>query len=814
MRVVKSILRWFFALQAVGFLVAAVFIVSMVVSLRSQGSTQGSFVDTHHLLGPIAVWAMVAFFVALGPIFAAAWWITRTPRAKPSPWAIVASGFNVFLGVLFIWGSRFSPSHIKSSPTGGFWCLAFGLAGLFVFSRRELQPDPALAKPKAASVAGDRTSIWTRHAVTALSTVAQIAAIFFWTGWAFTQHLPVRHALSWIVLVTAACIVTTVIHECGHAILAWCFEMKLLSFKAGPFQWARREGKWAFKFHAAGLITPGGSISAAPTRPDQPAWEFILMIAAGPGANLLIGAAAVWAVIHDRWGTYQQTWEFIAYTGAFCLIGAVLNLIPFLSEEGSYSDGARMLQILTRSQLLVASPALAPASVAIATPKPLSVAPPVLVPAPFVAAAPELAPTSLALTPPLTMPAPSLPQILAAAAPPSPPPPVPARSTLTPGTVRPVDVVTLAAAKVEHAPAPVQPALAVIPVEAAASESAPDIDDLLAARLASFLARPTPSPVASAPDPKAVVRILAPQVPATPGAAVSQESLPKNAPQINVPAVESLPDLFGRIAAAPAADAPASPPPSAASVAAAPGFTPSGAFTAPITAMAPNPLVGTSFTPDLSPAESSSTGRIASVTRIPASALNTTPTPPAIRLPAASESATGSAPTAPTGPKAPAVPSAFARRSRPAPLPSGSPAIEDILAEAAATLDELPSAASLEVEEPVFAASCASANLPPTPFPAATPSATVSESAPLGPTFSESWPPRRAAMPPAPARSESLDATPAASASDPKPSRGKPAGGVATDETPLPTPQSETSRFDPFDFLRSAAIESLNANPG
>ena len=136
------------------------------------------------------------------------------------------------------------------------------------------------------------------------------------------------HGLAWIVLITAACIATTVIHECGHAILAWCFEMKLRSFKAGPFQWTSREGNWNFRFHAAGLVTPGGSISVAPSAAGQAAWEFILMIAAGPCANLLIGAAATWAVLHNRWGAYQQTWELVAYTG---------RILPHRSGSQSHS---------------------------------------------------------------------------------------------------------------------------------------------------------------------------------------------------------------------------------------------------------------------------------------------------------------------------------------------------------------------------------------------------------------------------------------------------------------------------------------------
>jgi hypothetical protein len=349
MRALKSILRWFLALQAIGLIFIP------VAGLIGSLSPTSHLAHTHARTPASAIlsYAVIALLFAFGALFAMAWWTTRKPRATPSAWALAASTLDIVQGALLVWLSAdLAPAaHIKFSPSAGLWLSAFGLAGLFVFSRREAVPDPAVAARKGIPIAGDRTSLATRYAVTGLSLLAQIAALFFWTRWALTQHLLSRHGLSWIVLVAIASIATTLVHECGHAVLAWCFEMGLLNFRAGPLHAVKREGKWKFKFHAAGLISPGGSVGAIPTRPDPPRWEEIVMIAAGPSANLLIGAAAIWAVLHDRWASYPQTWELIAYTGAFCLIAATLNLIPFLSEDGGYSDGARILQIITRSPI-------------------------------------------------------------------------------------------------------------------------------------------------------------------------------------------------------------------------------------------------------------------------------------------------------------------------------------------------------------------------------------------------------------------------------------------------------------------------------
>jgi hypothetical protein len=40
-------------------------------------------------------------------------------------------------------------------------------------------------------------------------------------------------------------------------------------------------------------------------------------------------------------------WELLALIASFSLIAAVFNLFPFQSERGTYSDGARMLQLLS-----------------------------------------------------------------------------------------------------------------------------------------------------------------------------------------------------------------------------------------------------------------------------------------------------------------------------------------------------------------------------------------------------------------------------------------------------------------------------------
>jgi len=128
--------------------------------------------------------------------------------------------------------------------------------------------------------------------------------------------------------------------------------MKLLSFNVGPLHWRKRERRWSFEFHGAGLITLGGAVGVAPTNQRQPRWQDISMIAAGPFANIFFGLVALWAALQAKETFHPRTWEFLALTASFCLIAAVFNLFPFQAERGSYSDGARIFQLLTDSPVL------------------------------------------------------------------------------------------------------------------------------------------------------------------------------------------------------------------------------------------------------------------------------------------------------------------------------------------------------------------------------------------------------------------------------------------------------------------------------
>jgi hypothetical protein len=339
MRALKTSLRWSFAFTAMFLFPAAIFL----FVYRAHAASVAS---------PFARYGIVGALLAAGLLFAMACWTTRrSAGAIRSPWAVTASIVNIATGLLIL---RFG-HHIRwTSPEP--LMIAEGLLGLFVFSRRgqAYTPEPVAAKP--ASVPGDRTSPWFDRAATLLFIFATFKVLGLWMPWGRAHHLPAASVLLWFSYICFVILITAVLHEGGHALAAYTFRMKLLSFNAGPLQWRKREGKWRFQFRTSGVL--GGNVHVLPTHPDQPAWHDICMVAAGPLVNLSTGPIFLWAAFHAQGAPWQPAWFFFALMASFSFLAAAFNLLPFRSATGSYSDGARILQLLTKSPVVEVQRAL------------------------------------------------------------------------------------------------------------------------------------------------------------------------------------------------------------------------------------------------------------------------------------------------------------------------------------------------------------------------------------------------------------------------------------------------------------------------
>jgi Zn-dependent protease len=344
MRTLKRRIRGLFALQAVILLFAA-----------ARVAADQTYADKG--VSPLRHFGLLAVFAVLGLIFAMAWGTTRKSSTVRNPWAIAASLMSIALGGLIVWLEWHVYSNL-SYTIPGLIVLALGAGGLYFYGQGAATSDsPSATSPttaptpaKRGPVAGDRTSAWVNHLVTALSLVLEFAAIYLWSFWAHSHGL-LRGHIPGYVLFTIAILLTTVLHECGHALVASSFRMRLLTFNAGPVRWRKYEGKWKFKFDPEGLFNLGGAVRVVPTNPEQPRAQDLWMIAAGPLANIFLGSLFLAAVLCVHWPFYDQTWRLVAFTASFSFIAAVTNLLPFMTEDGGYSDGAQILQILTQSPL-------------------------------------------------------------------------------------------------------------------------------------------------------------------------------------------------------------------------------------------------------------------------------------------------------------------------------------------------------------------------------------------------------------------------------------------------------------------------------
>lgn len=344
MRILKRRIRNFFALQA---------IILFLAGLRGLLDTS----YTENGVSPLRHWLFLTGFLLFSLVFTKAWRTTRKPTEYPDAWGSAASLVSIAAGIYLLWTDH--SSLVLAAP--GLVALVIGASGLIIYGQggsatearisTEPEPEPVAAPAKLVPVAGDRTHPWVNHFVTGFYVAAEFAAIFFWAIWANTRGLPQRSHLPWVVLFTLAVLVTTVLHECGHALVARCFRMRLLSFNAGPLRWQKRDGKWKFKLDPEGFFNLGGAVRVVPTNPAQPPLHDLCMIAAGPLANVVFGLLFLFAVLYARLPWYNQTWKLVALTASFSFIAAIANLFPFRTESGGYSDGARILQILTHSPL-------------------------------------------------------------------------------------------------------------------------------------------------------------------------------------------------------------------------------------------------------------------------------------------------------------------------------------------------------------------------------------------------------------------------------------------------------------------------------
>lgn len=282
------------------------------------------------------------------PVFTAtayglAWWKLRRGRSSGRLWALVASLSMVIPLAAFIATSMYSR---YPAPAAIWVVFAFGILTFVAFLPRKASITVIdVTKAKPVRIAGDGT----HKIIDVLAGVFVVVSVwigdFVFEKWALGHRLPSTSWLQFSIAILTAIFVSTLFHECGHAVVGVLLGMKLYIFVVGPFQWRVRDGQWKFHFKPNDFLGAGGLTGLIPVNPHQPASVDITMIAAGPAASLLTGLVALLSLLAIPGGPLERFWQFFAFLAVISLSSVVVNLLPILGKS-FYSDGAQIYQLL------------------------------------------------------------------------------------------------------------------------------------------------------------------------------------------------------------------------------------------------------------------------------------------------------------------------------------------------------------------------------------------------------------------------------------------------------------------------------------
>ena len=331
LRAIRSMLRWQFAIEA--------FVLADRIFAALLGRSRSLFGSLPHV-----TWTFHASSLVVVYLCAAAWWTTRRPKSGRNIFAVAACVINTL---------AFSPILYFIRQLGPGMAVTFvglaslNIAGIVAFSKRQIPA--ATPPPKMRRIVGDCTSPLMDNAFIPVT----VLAVWILDGLS-RKFAPPRLShyspLSDPLLFALAIILDATIHECGHALAAHAFQMRFLAFNAGPLQWIRLDGRGRFRLNLAGTF--GGSVAVVPTRSDQPRWQEACVLFAGPLANLCTTPIFVWAAFRIENTPYFAAWPLLNYLAMFALIDGIFNFLPIRVSKGAYSDGARLLQLLTDSPTL------------------------------------------------------------------------------------------------------------------------------------------------------------------------------------------------------------------------------------------------------------------------------------------------------------------------------------------------------------------------------------------------------------------------------------------------------------------------------
>lgn len=290
---------------------------------------------------PFTSWLLVFVVPWVVPlqtaVFGIAWWTAFREKRSARAFGIAAS--LVFLAWALL--PLVIPPHFFWK--GNLLILGIGTIGLVAFSWPVQSSDVVLETQRNSKLAGDGTSNSFNKAAQFAMLLAYWGTYHWWIEWLKDHDLSPPDFIGGTLALAVLGIVIVTLHESGHALVGLLLGMKLRAFLVGPFQWRIRDGIWGFRFDPKQILVTMGATGVVPTTADFPTWRLLTMLAAGVLINTATGGVALWLAYG---GAAPALAGLLALFGAFSLIVAAMNLIPFRLQD-YYSDGAQMYQILS-----------------------------------------------------------------------------------------------------------------------------------------------------------------------------------------------------------------------------------------------------------------------------------------------------------------------------------------------------------------------------------------------------------------------------------------------------------------------------------
>ena len=270
-------------------------------------------------------------------VFGIAWWTTFREKRSARAWGIAASVGYLTMALFPL----VFPPHSFFNPLSP--VLALGIVGVLAFSWPAVTSD-AMPRAPVSAISGDGTSSFLNQGLQLFAMLAYFGAYKWWIRWLERNDLSAPDFLAGTLMLIVVGLVIVTLHECGHALVGLILGMRLRAFLVGPLQWRIRDGKWELHFEPRQILVTSGATGVVPGARDFPRWRQLCMLVAGVTVNALTGCIALrFAYVEAARGTG----DVLALFGAFSLVAAGMNLLPF-RILGTYSDGAQIYQILSR----------------------------------------------------------------------------------------------------------------------------------------------------------------------------------------------------------------------------------------------------------------------------------------------------------------------------------------------------------------------------------------------------------------------------------------------------------------------------------